>query len=31
MPKNVPSPAKASADIDFEKESWDAANELGGR
>lgn len=30
MPKNTPSPAKAKADIDFEKELWDAANELRG-
>jgi type I restriction-modification system DNA methylase subunit len=30
MPKKDSSPAKARADIDFEKELWDAANELRG-
>ena len=30
MPKKTLSPAKARADIDFEKELWDAANELRG-
>jgi type I restriction enzyme M protein len=30
MPKKTSSPAKARADIDFEKELWDAANELRG-